>query len=120
MDAEDRRRSGRVGSAAADPDAPNRKSHPPVARDFPPVAVSHSSGPETAKVSHCASEPESMPVVNHRTRCSDEPCVQVSELTPLPERCWMWIASGALEEGARLPTVRQLAGDLTTDRKSVV
>ena len=90
MDAEDRRRSGRVGSAAADPDAPNRKSHPPVACDFPPVAVSHSSGPETAKVLHCANEPESMPVVNHRTRCSDEPCVQVSESTPLPERCWMW------------------------------
>ena len=87
---------GRTGAAGAkgrggrSPDAPNRKSYPPVSRDFSAGSASHSSEPETAKVSHCASEPESMPVVNHRTRCSDEPCVQVSESTPLPERCWMW------------------------------
>ena len=90
------RSRGRTGAAGAkgrggrSPDAPNRKSYPPVSRDFSAGSASHSSEPETAKVSHCASEPESMPVVNHRTRCSDEPCVQVSESTPLPERCWMW------------------------------
>ena len=54
-----------------------------------------------------------MPVVNHRTRCSDEPCVQVSESTPLPERCWMWssptaaAASSAVWTSSRVGSTRK-------------
>ena len=56
-------------------------------------------------------EPESIPVVNQRTRCSEEPWVHVSESTCPLARSWMW-SSPTASAAPSAPLISSLLGRL--------